>query len=132
MHANTLMEPVQTQRAKLRVFTLYGDFPAGIRAKRLIHRMISLAGKDWELSAEMWKLDSVAPIGPIRDMIAEEAGESDVLLIAVSSVEQPDPAVIRWLHTLVHWKANRTIPGLLVGFPGDEEHRVDETGWFVD
>jgi hypothetical protein len=80
----------------------------------------------------MWKLDSVAPVGPIRDMIAQEAGESDVLMIAISSLDQPDTSVIRWLHSLVNWKSNRLVPGLLVGLLGDEEHRVTDGNWAVN
>jgi hypothetical protein len=132
MHTNTLMEPKTGVKAKLRLFALYADFPAGVRAKRLISRIRSLSGQKWELFVELWKLSSVSPVGPIREMIAEEAGESDVLLVVISSVDQPDPGVIRWLDSLVHSKANRPLPGLIIGLPGDEEHKVDETNWFVD
>jgi len=64
-------------------------------------------------------------------MIAQEAGESDVLFIAVGSLEQPDPALIQWLDSLVNWKMNRPIPGLLVGLLGEEDRRVDEANWLV-
>ena len=131
MHTNTFIEPPALTRAKLRLFTLYADFAAGIRARRLVNQTAKIIGSDWEFAAEMWKLDSVAPVGPIREMIAQEAGESDVLLIAISSPDQPDSDVAQWLHSLVNWKANRLIPGLLVGLLGDEEHKVTADTWVV-
>jgi hypothetical protein len=131
MHTNTLIAPEPAAKTKLRLFTLYGDFSAGVRAKRMMSRMTSLAGRDWNVSTEMWKLDSIAPVGFIRDMIAQEAGESDVLVIAASAVSQPEPAVTRWLQTLAPWKANRPGPGLLLGLLGDEEHKVGEANWLV-
>ncbi len=132
MNTNTLIEPGPAAKAKLRWFTLYADFPAGVRAKRLVNRMASQSGTPWEVAAEMWKLDSVTPIAAIRDLIAQEAGDSDVLLIAISAVDQPEPAVIHWLNSLLNWKLNRPVPGLLVGLPGDEDHPADETNWLVD
>src|SRR5262249_27444992 len=102
MDSNTLAVPRTAARRRLRMFTLYADFPAGIRARRLGNQVAGLVGSDWETSAEMWKLDSVAPVGPIRDMIAQEAGESDVLMIAISSLDAPDTSVIRWLNSLVN------------------------------
>ncbi len=132
MHTNTITEPRVAAKPKLRWFTLYADFPAGIRARHLLNRATPLIGGEWEISAEMWKLDSVAPAGPIHQMIAQEAGESDVLLIAVSSVDQPDSDVTRWLESLVNWKANRIVPGLLAGFLGDADHEVDEENWMVN
>lgn len=132
MNTNILIEPAAAVDAKLRLFTLYADFPAGVRAKRLVSRIASRSGRKWAVTAEMWKLDSVTPIAAIRDLIAQEAGESDVLLIAISAVDQPEPAVIHWLNSLVNWKLNRPVPGLLVGLPGDEDRRADETNWLVD
>jgi hypothetical protein len=130
MQTNTLIAPEPSAKTKLRLFTLYADFSAGVRAKRMMSRLASLA-RDWNVSAEMWKLDSIAPVGPIRDMIAQEAGESDVLVIAVSAVNPPDPAVSGWLQTLLPWKTNRPAPGLLLGLLGDEEHKVGEANWLV-
>jgi hypothetical protein len=131
MNTNTLIAPAPA-KAKLRFFTLYADFPAGVRAKRLVSRIVSRAGHDWEASTEMWKLDSVTPIAAIRDLIAQEAGESDVLLIASSAMDQPEPAVVHWLNSLVNWKLNRPLPGLLVGLPGNEEQKAGETNWLVE
>jgi len=131
MHSNTMLEPEMVANRKLRLFTLYADFPAGVRAKRLSGQITRLAGKDWEPSVEMWKLDAVSPIGHIKDMIAQEAGEADVLLIASSASAQPDPATIRWLNSLAGWKAKRPVSGLLIGLLGDEERAAGATDWMV-
>lgn len=79
----------------------------------------------------MWKLDSIAPVGPIRRMIAQEAGESDVLMIAATVADDPDPAISGWLDTLVNWKLNRSFPGLLVGLMGNEERSLEPSHWLV-
>jgi hypothetical protein len=124
MSTDTLIEPRAT--ATLRLFTLYVDFPAGFRARHLTKQIAASAGNDWHVRVEMWKLDAIGPIGPIRDMIAQEAGEADVLLVATSSLDQLDPAVVRWLESLVHWRANRAIPGLLIGLLAGDDGIVQE------
>jgi hypothetical protein len=132
MNSNILIEPRAAAKTRLRWFTLYADYPAAIRARRVATGVTRMLGRDWQLAPEMWKLDSIAPVGPIRDLIAQEAAEADVLVIADSSPDQPDPAVIQWLHSLIDWKANRLIPGLLVGLLGDEDHKVTEKNWLVE
>jgi hypothetical protein len=132
MNSNMLIEPRPTAKARLRWFTLYADYPAAIRAKRLAAGVARTVGREWQLSAEMWKLDAIAPVGSIRNLIAQEAAEADVLLIAISALDPPDQAVIEWLHSLVDWKANRLIPGLLVGLLGDEDHQVTQQSWMVE
>ena len=132
MNTNLLIESIATAKGRLRLFTLYADYPAGIRARRLAARVKQLTASEWDVVAEMWKLDSVAPVGPIREMIAQEAGESDVLLIAVSSVSETEPALVDWLSSLVNWKANRLVPGLLVGLLGDDEVTIEENNGTLD
>jgi hypothetical protein len=132
MPTTTPIGPGIGAKAKLRLFSLYADYPAGIRARRVAGQIKALAGHNWEISAEMWKLDSVAPIGPIREMIAQEAGESEVLLIAVSAADQHETALAEWLNSLLDWKVNQTIPGLLVGLLGDEDHKMEETNCTVE
>jgi hypothetical protein len=118
-------------KTKLRVFTLYADFPAAIRAKYLVAQMGRLTGAECNLASEMWKLDSVFPTGSIRKMIVEGAGESDVLLIAAAAPDQPDAEIVEWLNSLQQCKMNHGQPGLLLGLLGDEEHRVDANHWLV-
>jgi hypothetical protein len=132
MQTTTLIVPGTGAKTKLRLFTLYADYPAGIRARRLAGRIADLAGHHCEILTEMWKLDSVVPLGPIREMIAQEAGESDVLVIAISAADQPDPALNQWLNSLLNLKAKRKVPGLLIGLLGDADQRVDGTNRLVE
>jgi hypothetical protein len=117
--------------ARLRLFTLYADFPAGIRARHLAGQLGKLSGTECALASEMWKLDSVFPVGPIREMIIEAAAESDLLVIAASHMEVPDEELNAWLNSLVIGKTNRLFPGLLVGLLGDDEHEIVEAHWLV-
>ena len=119
MSLDTLMAPKTT--ATLRLFTLYADFPAGFRARHLTKRIAASAGHDWNVRTEMWKLVAVNPTGPIRDMIAQEAGESDVLLIASSTPGQADPEILQWLDSLAGGRVNRVGPGLLIGLLGGDD-----------
>lgn len=125
MHFSTAAE------GRLQLFMVYADFPAGIRAKHLRTRIGESAGNDCALSSEMWKLDSISPVGPIREMIIRSAAESDILVIAASFLDQPDRSLMEWLDSLVCWKAERLFPGLLVGILGDEEHEATESNWLV-
>jgi hypothetical protein len=110
---------------------LYADFPSVVRLKWLTGQVVKLAGQSWEPHVEMWKLDSVTPNGPIKEMIAQEAGEADVLIIAMSSLDQREPALTQWLDSVVAWKTNCRVPGLLIGLLGDEEHQAGELDWMV-
>ena len=132
MHADTLVQPRPEAKPRLRLFTLYADFHAGVRAKRVMHQLAQLARDRAASNMEMWKLDSVAPVGMIREMIAQEAGESDVLVIAMSDAVQPEPALTQWLNSLVDWKANRAVPGLLIGLLGDGERPAARESWAVE
>ncbi len=115
----------------LAVFVLYADFAAGIRGKRL-SRVIGKIAANVRVSSELWKLDSISPAGIIRRMIAQQAAEADILVIADSMPAGPNPRLNEWLESLVNWKAHRIFPGTLVGLLGDEEHAVDATDWSVN
>ena len=131
MPANTSIQPGTTTIGRLRLFTVYADVPAAVRLKWLIGQIIRRTGKNWELSAEMWKLGSVASDGPLKEMVAQAAAEADLLVIAVSSLDQREPALIQWLESVAAWKANRRHPGLLIGLLGDDEHQAGELDWMV-
>lgn len=132
MNSSVLIELATNTKVNLRVFTLYVDFAAGVRAKRIVNEIKGIAGEEFACTSEMWKLDAVAPVGPIRKMIAQEAGESDVLIVAASQPDHPDPLLAEWLNLLVNWKAGRLFPGLLVGLLGAEDHVVDTANWMVN
>src|SRR5262245_51972231 len=127
MNTNTLIEPAKA--APLRLFTLYADFAAGVRAKRLTARITRAVAPQCQSIVNMWTLNSVGPIGVIGEMIAQEAGEADILLIASSAADRPEPTITGWLESLVNWKLNRVVPGLLIGLLGDGETPVADQSW---
>jgi hypothetical protein len=125
MHLNTVLDAETATGRALRTFSLYVDYPAGLRAKWAAAQIAKLAGKRWEVSGQIWKLDSFVTAGSIKKLIGEEAAQADVLLVAFSSLDQPEQAVIDWLESLA--PADKTTAGaggLLVGLLGDDDHWV--------
>src|ERR1700690_4499968 len=115
MQTVTLIEPeIRTER-RLRVFSLYVDFAAAGRARWAASQIATLAGEHWKSSSEMWSLDSVAASEPIRKMIAQDAANADVLVIAMSSLERRELELVEWLDSLAEETTHRTASGLFIG-----------------
>ena len=131
MHAEMLVEPVILREGRLRVFSLYVDFAAAVRARWATSQVAKLAGEHWISSSGMWDLDSVAASEPIRKMIAQDAADADVLVIAMSSMERREQELVQWLDSVAHEKTNRTASGLFVGLLGDENSPAGELDWTV-
>ena len=100
MEVNLLTHPATAAIGRLRVFSLYLDFPASVRARWANSTISQLAGENWITSTEMWKLDSLTASPAIRTMITGEAAKADVLLVTVSSVSYRHHELIRWLEAL--------------------------------
>ena len=91
---------------ELRLFTLYEDFDAGFRAKRFADLIDMRVGDQRKIARAMWRMGSAKPIGRIHQMMARDAAESDILLVASSAVDQTQHTVIRWLYSLLGWRSN--------------------------
>jgi hypothetical protein len=125
MHLNTVLDSEKVANRTLNLFSLYVDFPAGLRAKWAAGLVTRRAAKYWEVAGQVWKLDSVITAGSLRNLIGGEAAQADVLVVAFSSLDEPEQAVIDWLESLA--PARQTDPaagGLLVGLLGDDENWV--------
>ena len=116
---------------KLRVFSLYADFAASGRAKQIAGAITRRAGPQWQCSSEMWKPEALTASEPIRRMISDDAVNSDVLIVAISSLEQRPVELIGWLDSLAALKPRHSALQLLVGLLGDEEDRPRELNWTV-
>lgn len=131
------MPPVMPLKAalavngKLHVLSVYADFPAAARVRWAASAIIKTAGRHWEATAEMWKLDSLAAGQAIKDMISADVADADVLVVAVSSLDQRAVELAQWLDSLAARPSTRPIPGLLVGLLGDEEGKAKELDWTV-
>jgi hypothetical protein len=113
------------------VFSLYVDFPAAVRARWATRQIYRLAGKQWKTSAEMWNLDSLTISEPIRKMITQDVVDADVLVIAMSSLDWRELALVQWLDSLTAGKANRPGPRLFIGLLGDGRGQAVELDWTV-
>ena len=131
MNIETLVEPEVMTEGRLRLFSLYVDFAAAVRARWATSQISRLAGEHWKSSTEMWNLDSLTASGPIRKMITADAADADVLVIAMSSLDRRELELIQWLDSLTAGKANRPGPGLFIGLLGDENDRAGELDWTV-
>jgi len=131
MHAETLIEREILVDRKLRLFSLYVDFAAAIRARWATSQITGLTGGHWKSCTEMWNLDSLAAGSPISKMIAQSAADADVLIVAMSSLDRRTPELIQWLDSLTVCKANRPVSGLFIGLLGDEDQPAGELDWTV-
>jgi len=132
MNTETLIEPELVMDRRLHVFSLYVDFPAAVRARWATCQISRLAGEQWKTSAEMWNLDSLTTSGPIRKMIAQDAADADVLIIAMSSLDWRELELVQWLDSLTDGKANRPEPRLFIGLLGDGRGQAEELDWTVE
>lgn len=118
-------------KGRLRIFSLYADFPASVRSRWANSTLGQLAGPDWVTSAEMWKLDSLATSAAIRGMVTREALKADLLLVAVTSLNYCQHELMEWLATLAAGRVERHNAGLLIGLFGGEENHNSELDWTV-
>ena len=131
MHTETVMPEETEPIAKLRLFSLYVDFAASARAKWVSDTITRLVRPKWKTCCEMWNLDSVKASQPIRKIILQEASEADVLVIALSSLDQREPKLMEWLNTLTGKQPEPPVSRLFIGLLGDEAHEAGELGWTV-
>lgn len=131
MHNETFNVEEAETKAKLRLFSLYVDFAASARAKWVSGTITKLVGPKWKTCCEMWNLNSFKASQPIRKIMLQEEAEADVLVIALSSLDQREPELIEWLNALAGERAEQPVSRLFIGLLGDEEHEAGELGWTV-
>jgi hypothetical protein len=131
MNTNLTVKEVEPMNGKLHLFSIYVDFAASARARKVAVKIAKLADTHWSTSSEMWKFDSIKASGSLQQMAASDAANADVLVVAVSSMGQREPALIEWLEELAVWRINRSASGLLIGLLGDEENHTAELDWTV-
>jgi hypothetical protein len=132
MNTETLIESETVVCGRLRLFSLYLDSAAAVRARWATSQISRLAGKRWKSSTEMWNLNSLFASDPIRTMITQDAAEADVIVVAMSSLDRRVVELIEWLDSLAARQANRPVSGLLVGLFGDDEQMACELDWTVE
>ena len=116
---------------RLRLFTLYVDFPAAVRARWASNAISKYAGESWITSTEMWKVDSLAASNAISKMVAQEAARADIVVVVASSLNYRHHEAVQWLETLAACVTDRQDTGLLIGLFGDDDNHTSELGWTV-
>lgn len=112
---------------KLHLFSVYTDFGACRRIRWVVSAIAQQAGRQWQCSSEMWKLDSFIAHGPIRKMVADDGANADALIVVIGSLDQRRPELMDWLESLAPLPPGRS--GLLIGVLGDEEDKAKELDW---
>ena len=97
MNFNTLAHRETIASARLRLFALYVDFPASVRARWATSTIGQMAGKSWTVSSELWKIDSLKAGAAVREMVTTEAAKADIILVVVSSLNYRQTDMIQWL-----------------------------------
>jgi len=131
MHNETFMAEETESITKLRLFSLYVDFAASARAKWVSGTITRLAGPKWKTCCEMWNLDSFKASQPIRKIMLQEAAKADVLVIALSSLDQRELKLMEWLNALTGKQPEPPVSRLFIGLLGDEAHEAGELDWTV-
>jgi hypothetical protein len=116
---------------KLRLFSLYVDFPASVRVRWITNVIARLVGPSWLTSSEMWKTDSLVTNQSVQQMTISDATKADVIIIAASSLTQREPVLTQWLDSVAAGKPNRSNSGLFIGLLGDTETKVGKSDWSV-
>jgi hypothetical protein len=126
MHLELPVMQDPATNGKLRLFSLYADLPASVCARWATCTINKLAGPDWQTSTEMWKIDSLRSSESILEMMTQDAANADVIVVAVTSLAQTDPALMEWLDSLTHWQTSRPAANLLIGLLGDDDTKTRE------
>lgn len=116
---------------KLRLFSLYVDFTASTHVKWAGGAITKLVGQHWKTQCEMWHLDAFKASKQLWDLMLQDAADADVLIVALSSLDQRDSKLIEWLDALADKRKNNPGAGLLIGLLGDEDHEAGELRWTV-
>jgi hypothetical protein len=132
MHADTLIDPELVVEGRIRLFSLYVDYAAALRARWVTSQITRLVGEHWKTPGEMWDLDLLTGSDPIQKMMSENATEADVLVVAMSSLDRREPGLIQWLNSLTARKSESPVPRLFIGLLGDEKHPAGELEWTVE
>src|SRR6516162_4724587 len=94
MHAEALTKQETDTNAKLRLFSLYVDFAASVPARWASGVIANLVGSTWKTHCEMWNLDTFKSSQQLRELMLQDAAEADVLVIALSSLDQRQTELI--------------------------------------
>jgi len=131
MNSNTFAEAGIRTGEKLRVFALHIDNSAAGHVNWLKSQFDRLGENELDFSFRSCMLSSVISHNPDAEAIAREAAESDVLVIATTSLHHREPALVEWLGSLPLTDEDRQSPGLLVGLFGDENNQAAQLDWMV-
>jgi hypothetical protein len=100
MNTETFIKQEMQANTKLRLFSLYVDFAASVRARWASGTITKMAGPRWKTRSEMWNLDSFkASQEKIGRIILQDAAEADVLIVGLSSPSKLIPGTNRLLPT---------------------------------
>lgn len=132
MPSSTYTEAGIRTGRKLHVFVLCVDDSATAHVNWLHNQLTGLAEDGFDFLLETGKLNAIANNGPFLAMTTQAVAESDVLVIAMGSLQRREPALIQWLNSLAAWQVDRQTPSLLIGLFGGKGNGAGELAWLVN
>jgi hypothetical protein len=132
MNTNQLPRHRPTDCGRLRVFSLFLDFPGSIHSRWINSTISQLAGEQWITSTESWNLGSLTMNTSIRNIFTGEAAKADILTVTISSLGYRQHELFDWLGNLATFKNSREGNGMMFGYFGDDEHHQREMDWTVN
>lgn len=121
------IEAVET----LRLFSLYTDRAGAENAKCVVNAISKLAGTDWQCLSEMWKVEALTASELMKRMLAADAANSQVLIVAAGSLEHRPSLLVKWLESLAEMQPVTSCPSLLIALLGDADGQSQELDWTV-
>lgn len=120
------------QEKCLSVFIFYTDFPAGVHAKQVADGLIRLAGTEVDSAVDIWKLDSIPQVGPLKQAILQEARQADVWILACSSPGDRNALIMQWMNALTAPDSGDKAPTLLIGLFAPPISYTPNFTWFLE
>jgi|SRR4051812_26172036 hypothetical protein len=100
MNTNSRFESAPPRAGRLRIFTLYEDFEAGVRARQVTKELSRRMALAWDVQGDMWKIGTAKRVGKLHQLMAQDAIRSDVLLVAATSLDKGQETIVRWLYSI--------------------------------
>ncbi|MHB8519479.1 MAG: hypothetical protein ACYDH9_01860 [Limisphaerales bacterium] len=79
------------------VVLVYEDFPAGVRAKQTLDRLLHDLDPQFVYNSKIWKFD-ILQISQLRELAAQDAADADLIILAACGTTELPAGVKCWIN----------------------------------